>query len=89
MAAVTTAQLAFRADVSMRSPPPTIHGLGCGNHRIGHAGDVIRDSNVLYAGRQMVDVTSHVVAYLETGYVTTQATGVAIRTINHLSHRER
>ena len=66
----------------MRSPPPTIHGLGCGNHRIGQAGDVIRDSNVLYAGRQMVDLTSHEVVYLKTG-------GVSIGTINHLSYRER
>lgn len=44
---------------------------------------------MLYAGCQMVDVTSHVVVYPKTGSVTTQATGVAFRTINHRSHRER
>jgi len=73
----------------MRSPPPRIHGLGLGNRRIGRARHVVKYSKVLYGGRQMVDVTSQVVVSSETGCVTTQASGVALRAIKHLSHRER
>jgi hypothetical protein len=50
---------------------------------------VVKYPKVLYGGRQTVDVTSQVVVSPETGCVTTQATGFAMRTIRHLSHRER
>ena len=44
---------------------------------------------MLCDSRQMVDLASHVVVYPEAGHVTTQDAGVAIKTINHPSHRER
>jgi hypothetical protein len=54
------------------------------------AGGVITDPHVLCGGRRPVDYPSQVVAvHPETGCVTTLATGVPVRTIKHLSHRER
>ena len=49
----------------------------------------LEDSRVFLRERQMVDEPGEVLVHLETGWLTTQATGVAISTILHLSHHGR
>jgi hypothetical protein len=83
------AQLLLSAEVSMGSPPPEIHGSGGGDCCVTRLGDAAWYSKVIWESRQLVAYTSEVVVHPETGCVTTLATDVFVRTIKHLSHRER
>jgi hypothetical protein len=86
---MTTAQLARIADVSISSPPLRSSDAGAPTAALAGPGDVIRNSNVLCGGSQMVGGPSSMVAYPLTGCATTLATGFTVEAINHLSHRER
>jgi hypothetical protein len=52
-------------------------------------GGAVKDPKVICESRQLVTYTSEVVVRSEIGCVTTLATYVCLRTIKHLSHRER
>ena len=87
--AVTAAQLALSADVSMSSPPPRTTETVAAIARVHLAGEALRTFKVGNGRRQEVDSRRVVATQLKTGRVTTLAIDVALWTLRHLSHHGR